>query len=84
MNVEQWLTTMSRRARSEAAPTMEVGDRVLARLRRSAAESDSTLAVMAGVSGVAAAIVVACTIGVWSSGSDPITDLLASVVMVLQ
>jgi hypothetical protein len=84
MNTEQWLNQMSEQARGEAVPTVDVQAAVQARLRSSVGEGDSGLAILAGLSGAAAAIVLACAIDAWSTWRDPMTDMFISMIMVLQ
>ena len=84
MNAEQWLRQMSEITRSEPAPAVDVCDAVSARLRLPAGDSYGGLAVLAGLSGAAAVIVLACAIDAWSAWRDPMTDMFVSMVMVLQ
>ena len=55
MNTEQWLKQMSEHARGEVVPVVDVQDRVQARLQSFPGEGYGQLAVLAGLSGVAAA-----------------------------
>ncbi len=84
MRTEEWLEKTSELARAEPAPPVDVCDAVSARLRLPSAKGCGPLAVLAGLSGAAAAIVLAYALDAWSAWQDPITDMFLSTVMVLQ
>jgi hypothetical protein len=84
MNEEQLLKTLARSARQQAAPPVDVSGRVLRDIRMPRTSVDSPMALMAGLSAVAALIMLAYTAGLYSAWQDPMTEMLLSSIPVLQ
>jgi hypothetical protein len=83
-NSERWIDELARRARQEQPPPFDVTGLVLARIRGSRPQSYDPMAIMAGSSAAAAAIVLAYALQTWLALQDPISSMLASMNLVLQ
>jgi hypothetical protein len=84
MNEEQLLRTLGRSARMQSPPTMDVSGPVLRHIRAFRRQVDPPMAVMAGLSAVAAAILLVYSTSLWSAWQDPMTAMLLSNTPVLQ
>ena len=84
MNEEELLRTLARSARKEPLPPVDISGPVLHDIRAYRRKIDPPMAVMAGLSAVAAAIVLFYSTGLWSAWQDPMTAMLLSNTPVLQ
>jgi hypothetical protein len=84
MNNEQMIRELGRLSRQESVPAVEVSLAVMRRTGEAGQVTNKPLAVITGLSAVAAAIVLYFAADVWSSWQDPIAGLLSSVETVLQ
>ncbi|MBI4579271.1 MAG: hypothetical protein HY718_06185 [Planctomycetes bacterium] len=84
MTHEKWLAGLAARARAESPPRVDVAAAVVAEVRRQRPEQYDPMAIIAGGSVAAAAIVVAYAAQMWSAVQDPIVALMASMNVVLQ
>ena len=81
---EHMLERLGELARRAPAPKVEVSFRVVGQIREVRAPVDKPLAILAGLSATAAAIVLFYAMDAWSAWQDPIAGLLNSMEMVLQ
>lgn len=84
MNSDRMLERLSQIARREPAPNVEVSFRVVRQIEQARQPVDRPLAILAGLSAAAAAVVLFYGLDAWSSWQDPIAGLLNSMEMVLQ
>ncbi len=84
MNEERLLRRMGELARGESVPRFDVSGAVLRSIRTARLQSDAPLAIFAGISAMAAAVVLAYAVETWSAWQDPIAGLLCSMETVLQ
>jgi len=71
-------------ARGEAAPTTDVADRVLERIRHRQASRRTPLAYVAMVSAAAAAAVLVFAAQAWITWNDPLVELFSQITLVTQ
>jgi hypothetical protein len=81
---EQVLKRLGELARQAPAPKVEVSFRVARQIKEVRVPVDKPLAILAGLSATAAAVVLFYAADVWSTWQDPIAGLLNSMEMVLQ
>ncbi len=84
MSEMKWLERMREFARTDQAPTIDVTQSVTRRLRARQRGIEAPLAIMAGVSAIAACVVAALAVSAWSEWQDPLSTLLSSLNVVLQ
>ena len=85
MNTLEQFERLARTARIEPVPPLDVADRVLATLRRPAATPSEMLplCLMAGLSVLAASIMVAVAADAWLPLLDPVAGLFQAITPVL-
>jgi hypothetical protein len=81
---EHMLEELGELARQAPAPNVDVSFRVMPQIKEARVPVDRPMAVLAGLSAAAAAIVLAYAVQTWSTWQDPIAGLLSSMETVLQ
>ncbi len=84
MNEMEAFERLARAARNEAALGVDVTARVLDEIRRQRPALDVPLVVFAGVSSVAAVVVVVAAVQAWLASQDPLAAMLSSLTVVMQ
>ncbi len=84
MHVDDVLAKLGRAARKEPAPEVDVTEAVLRRVRTGSAPSMGALAIVAGVSAAAAAVVVAFALQAWWEWQDPFAQMFLGANLVIE